>query len=175
MVLCQHLRPWCKCELNKSLCGSKPHHIHAFLETLNVFQDAWQDRADQPYDIQNDKTYDIQNDPQIHTHPFTNMYEQDSSLDDIPKYIFKLFKEVNHFLFMHLAGQGLNLWSTTRAWIFYFAFITLMSWSNFVTSLILSHREMPVEYRLMTCFPKVFSVFNLFRFVHAAFIQHMFY
>ena len=30
---------------------------------------------------------------------------------------------------------------------------------NFLTSLILSHREIPVEYRLITCLPKAFSVF----------------
>ena len=39
-----------------------------------------------------------------------------------------------------------------------------MSCLNFLTSLILSHREIPVEYRLMTCLPKVFPVFSPFSF-----------
>ena len=34
-----------------------------------------------------------------------------------------------------------------------------MSFCNFLTSLILSHQEIPVEYRLMTCLPRVFPVF----------------
>ena len=39
-----------------------------------------------------------------------------------------------------------------------------MSYCNFLTSLILSHREIPGEYRLMTCLPKAFPVFSLFSF-----------
>ena len=35
---------------------------------------------------------------------------------------------------------------------------------NFLTSLILSYREIPVEYKLMTCLPKAFPVFSPFRF-----------
>ena len=35
---------------------------------------------------------------------------------------------------------------------------------NFLTSLILSHREIPVEYRLMTCLPKALPVFSTFSF-----------
>ena len=39
-----------------------------------------------------------------------------------------------------------------------------MSYRNFLTSLILSYREMPVESRLMTCLPKTFPVFSPFSF-----------
>ena len=37
-----------------------------------------------------------------------------------------------------------------------------MSCQNFLTSLILSHLEIPVEYRLITCLPKAFPVFSRF-------------
>ena len=39
-----------------------------------------------------------------------------------------------------------------------------MSCCNFLTSLILSHREIPVDYRLTTCLPKAFPVFSPFSF-----------
>ena len=39
-----------------------------------------------------------------------------------------------------------------------------MSCRNFLRSLILSHRELPVEYRLMTCLPRAFPVFSPFSF-----------
>ena len=39
-----------------------------------------------------------------------------------------------------------------------------MSCRNFLTSLILSHREIPVEYRLTTCLPRAFPVFSPFSF-----------
>ena len=39
-----------------------------------------------------------------------------------------------------------------------------MSCHNFLTSMILSHQEIPVEYRLMTCLPKAFPVFSPFSF-----------
>ena len=39
-----------------------------------------------------------------------------------------------------------------------------MSSYNFLTSLILSNREMPIEYRLMTCLSRVFPVFSPFSF-----------
>ena len=39
-----------------------------------------------------------------------------------------------------------------------------MSCRNFLTSLILSHREIPVEYRLMTSLPNTFPVFSPFSF-----------
>ena len=39
-----------------------------------------------------------------------------------------------------------------------------MSCCNFLTSLNLSHREIPVEYRLMTCLPKAFPVSSPFFF-----------
>ena len=39
-----------------------------------------------------------------------------------------------------------------------------MSWRNFLTSLILSHREIPVEHKLITCLPRVFPVFSPFSF-----------
>ena len=35
-----------------------------------------------------------------------------------------------------------------------------MSWSNFSISLILTHREIPVECRLMTCLPKALPVYS---------------
>ena len=39
-----------------------------------------------------------------------------------------------------------------------------MSWCNFLTSLILTHQEIPVEYKLMTCLPKAFPVYLPFPF-----------
>ena len=39
-----------------------------------------------------------------------------------------------------------------------------MSWRNFLIFLILTHREIPVEYKLMTCFPRAFQVFSYFSF-----------
>ena len=39
-----------------------------------------------------------------------------------------------------------------------------MSCCNFLVSLILSHREMLAEYKLMTCLPKAFPVFSPFSF-----------
>ena len=39
-----------------------------------------------------------------------------------------------------------------------------MSWCNFFTSLILSYREKPVEYKLIRCLPKAFPVFSPFSF-----------
>ena len=39
-----------------------------------------------------------------------------------------------------------------------------MSWCNFLTSLILIHQEIPVEYKLMTCLPKAFPVYSPFPF-----------
>ena len=39
-----------------------------------------------------------------------------------------------------------------------------MSYCNFLVSLILSHREILVEYKLMTCLPKAFPVFSPFSF-----------
>ena len=39
-----------------------------------------------------------------------------------------------------------------------------MSGSNFLTSLILSHQKILVEYRLMTCLPNAFPVFSSFLF-----------
>ena len=39
-----------------------------------------------------------------------------------------------------------------------------MSWCNFLTSLILTHQEIPVEYKLMTCLPKTFPVYSPFPF-----------
>ena len=44
-----------------------------------------------------------------------------------------------------------------------------MSCRNFLTSLILSHQEIPVEYRLMTCLPKAFPVFSPFSFSSSCF------
>ena len=39
-----------------------------------------------------------------------------------------------------------------------------MSWHNFLTSLILAHREIPVEHKLMTCLPKAFPLYSPFSF-----------
>ena len=39
-----------------------------------------------------------------------------------------------------------------------------ISWRNFLTSVILSHWGMPVEYKWITCLPKVFPVFSPFSF-----------
>ena len=39
-----------------------------------------------------------------------------------------------------------------------------ISCCNFLTALILSHRETPAEYKLMKCLPKAFPVFSLFSF-----------
>ena len=39
-----------------------------------------------------------------------------------------------------------------------------MSWCNFLTSLILTHQEIPVEYKLITCLPKTFPVYSPFPF-----------
>ena len=44
-----------------------------------------------------------------------------------------------------------------------------MSCRNFLTSLILSHQEIPVEYRLMTCLPKTFPIFSPFSFSSSCF------
>ena len=47
-----------------------------------------------------------------------------------------------------------------------------MSRDNFLTSLILSHQEIPVEYKLMTCLPKAFPVCSSYSFgtrVHPVF------
>ena len=44
-----------------------------------------------------------------------------------------------------------------------------MSCRNFLTSLILSHQEIPVEYRLMTCLPKAFLVFSPLSFSSSCF------
>ena len=42
--------------------------------------------------------------------------------------------------------------------------LSLISCHNFLTSLILTNREMPVEYRLMTCLPNASAVFSHFSF-----------
>ena len=39
-----------------------------------------------------------------------------------------------------------------------------VSWHNFLTSLILSYREIPVEYKLITCLHRAFPVFSPFSF-----------
>ena len=41
---------------------------------------------------------------------------------------------------------------------------SLISCRNFLTSLILTNREIPVEYRLMTCLPNASAVFSPFSF-----------
>ena len=40
-----------------------------------------------------------------------------------------------------------------------------MSWSNFLTSLILNHWEIPLEYNLIACLPNAFAVFSPFSFI----------
>ena len=37
-----------------------------------------------------------------------------------------------------------------------------MSWHNFLASLILTNREIPLEYNLMTCLPNTFTFFSPF-------------
>ena len=39
-----------------------------------------------------------------------------------------------------------------------------MSWHNFLTTLILTHQEIPVEHKLMTCLSKTFPLYSPFSF-----------